>query len=374
MLRVLNGQSASQSAPVKTNHSLESAHLEISSLKLTNGVLGLESLINTADSYMSKLEGLTQMHQLLTVMPKVSVESGALIEIASNLLAQGTDLNGAEDLIPGLEAYTQGLEDDSKANGFADTAKRAGEAVLEVIQKILAKLKELWNGIEDRVGKLKTSFTSVKETVESADLEETTMEMEKWAYSALINPAGTEVSAFVNDAKSFTPRIEVPEGKDAGEFYDEVLKDYLRLFSSVGRTDNNVIYLDELDTSKILTYAVAKFEDGKIVKSGHSGKEDRSGNDLESVKVTPEILRAGIIKILKILDDFESFVKTTESKLPDVKKSLNTNDVVETKITLELARLASFTFSQAPEAILSSYQNVHALALKLLKAMEKDAE
>ena len=371
MLQVLNTkQTATATAVGAASHGLEEHGLEIASLRCSNAMISLESLMAQADAYVAKLEGFSQMHKLLSVMPNVSLESAALIEIVSNLLSHDTDLKGSTDLIPSLEAYTQGLEDEDKGSGFGETAKAVGNAVLETMKKIWAKLKETWALITDNVKTLKESFGKVKEDLEAKDLISAELELPVWAYNGLVDPMSSEVISYIRKAKAFDISINVAPGKESGEFYDEQLTKYLELLSDIAETKNDVILVTGIDSSEVLTYSVAKFENGRIVKGGDIDTDSRSKEELKKVKVTPEILRAGVISILRVLDDLESFVTESDAKVNKVADSFNMDDAVSVKVSLELLRIAGFSLSQIPKTILANYKVLHGNARKLVQAME----
>lgn len=373
MLQVLNTkQTATATAVSSANHGLEDHGMEIASLRCNNAMISLESLMTQVDGYVAKLEGFSQMHKLLSVMPNVSVESAALIEIASNLLSHDTDLDGSTDLIPSLEDYTQGLEDDDKGSGFGETAKAVGKAIIEAMKKIWAKLTELWNSIEDKIAKLKDSFTEVKEKIDSNDPGEAEAEIPVWAYNALIDPVSAEVTSFINKSKSFRPEYEVPEGKDAAQFYDEQLRKYLELFSDIAETKDDVIRITGVDSGKVITYKVAVFKDGKLTKGGVESAEDREKEEMKLVKVSSDQLKAGILRILKVIDELNDYFSKVSNKVPEVKDSLANDEVTSVKVSLELIRLSSFALSEVPGTIVSNYEYLHSIARKLVQAIDHD--
>lgn len=257
---------------------------------------GLEGMLlsNDLTTLLDKHSGLSMMGAVLDHLPSVSNESGALIDVASAILAQGTDLQGTEDFVPGLEAMIGGPVAESK-NGFTSKAKDIVALIMQKIRDLVKWLSSAFTSKGQEMEKTQLTLAPVREALSSIPAAEK-VSVELPTFLAPLLDLGNWGSI-----KKFTSNISPMESMNPSDYSDpedmveKFVTHYLgqiREFSSASNGD--VIILDKLHASKKLTFTVPSIKDDQIVKSS---LETSSVDLTERTTVTSDASN-----ILRILD------------------------------------------------------------------------
>lgn len=368
---MLELKSLTTTSPITTDHGLEDR--VVAQLQAENEDLQIQREFTALESYVDKFDGMMMMSQVLNSIPTLSVEAAALTEVASAILARGTDLGGVDDFVPGLEAHViAGLEDEGKGNGFAEKAKKVGAAILEKLKALWAKLIASFNSTGEKIPKLKEKAIELKEQVKDTDQKYKT-DLFVYEYNMLVDPISNEIHQYIKQGtiSNVDDLLNAPEEKRA-DVFAAIVDEYLKVLDPISDVNSDgIIELIALDGPTILTLQAPIVTDGKITQFTKVMNRQVSEADLEKeYTLSHDQITAGLIKIIDGLDALAPWIKDIEQINEKVIKSLERTDGSNTesemtsiKEFMEISKLHNFTYSRVPmrivRALESTLTNLH---------------
>lgn len=347
--------------PIITAEELESA----------NEDLRIEQEITSLESYIDKHDGMMMMGHALNAMPKMSIEAAALTEVASAILARGTDLSGVDDFVPGLESMAlQGLEAEGTGQGFLDKAKKVGAAILEKLKALWTKLLQSINNFGSKLSSLADSVSDLKDRLlKAGDYFE--YELPDYRIEALKNPASKPVTDFVayGPIADIERLLNATNDESRMDEFNAAVQRYLKVLTPVGKpTRDREVEITEIYSKNIHVLELAQVEGGKLTSTFNAVTRPRTDDEVKTGRIEKRQLVASTETIRKLTEALMSWVKELGKENKKVESVIaNVKSIDNVRELMALSKLHFFIFRTVPSAIIDSLNDTVHDAVKLTR-------